>query len=410
MSKSTKTDTKKAKNARKQKKDRKRHVRIYSFLWTLLHRPIKSFFRCDAQHVPEIDGSYLVLSNHNTDFDFLFVGTSFKKHMYFVISEHTMQHGFASKLLNYYLAPISRLKGATAASTAMNVIRTLRSGANVCIFAEGNRSFNGETCPILPSTGKLARSSGASLVTYRLEGGYLASPRWSYSLRRGKMRGSLVNIYSPEQLRSMTDDQVNDAIVRDLYENAYTKQDEWHAVYKGKRLAEGLEHILFLCPNCGRISSITSHKNKICCECGLEGTYDKYGYLNDTPYRTVLDWDKWQQERLPEIIDSAESDDSILFEDEDISLITVDSDHKPTTITAGKLSMSRNSLIINDHIFPLSEIEGGGLGIYSHSATVFSHNGIHYELKSEKRFCAVKYVRAYDYICKKDSEPIEANA
>ncbi len=402
------TSKNKTKEKKLQLKARRRHERVYSILWHLLHRPAAGFFHCDIERAPETEGSCLILSNHNTDVDFLFLGSSFKRHMYFVISEHTMQHGFASKLLRHYLAPISRLKGATAASTAMNVIRTLRSGSNVCIFAEGNRSFNGETCPILPSTGKLARSAGASLITYRIEGGYMVSPRWAYSLRRGKMRAHIVNIYSPEQLRAMTDDEINEAIKNDLYEDAYARQAEWKAVYKGKKLAEGLEHILFICPECGGISTISTNGSRISCTCGMSGKYNKHGYISGTSYNTVLDWDRWQQKRLPEIIDCAGNDCAAIFSDDDISLIAVDSEHNSSQLAAGTLSISRSALSIAGREFPLSEIEGNGLAIYGHANIVFNHNGIHYELKSDKRFCAVKYTRAFSYITAESEETAPA--
>ena len=73
----------------------------------------------------------------------------------------------------------------------MAVMRRLRKGGSVAIFAEGNRSFNGLTGDILPATGKLARSSGASLVTFRFSGGYLSSPRWCGSrVRRTSLPAS----------------------------------------------------------------------------------------------------------------------------------------------------------------------------------------------------------------------------
>lgn len=43
----------------------------------------------------------------------------------------------------------------------------------VCIFPEGNRSFNGLTGDILPTIGRVAGRCGMKLVTYRIEGGYL---------------------------------------------------------------------------------------------------------------------------------------------------------------------------------------------------------------------------------------------
>lgn len=386
---------------RRQQRALKRHRRVYCVLWHLLHRPLAVFFKIELDRAPELDKPCLVLSNHNTDVDFLFLGSSFKKHMYFVISEHAMQHGFASALLRYFISPISRLKGTTAASTAMSVIRTLRSGTNVCIFAEGNRSFNGETCDILPSTGKLARSGGAYLVTYRLEGAYMVSPRWSYTLRRGKMRGKIVNIYTPDQLRAMSDDEINDAINADLYENAYDRQSEWNAEYKGKRLAEGLEHILYQCPVCGGISTISTIGDQLKCTCGMNGSYDRFGILNGTPFRSVLEWDRWQKEEFPSLLNAVSNSNDILFSDSDISLIEVDGEHKAHTLAFGTLSMSKTAISIAGYDFPLEEIEGSGPAIYGRSNIVFNHGGKHYELKSKKRYCAVKYSRAYRLITEK---------
>ena len=89
-----------------------------------------------------------------------------------------------------------------------------------------NCSFNGVTGEIPPATGKLAKAAGASLITYRFEGGFLSQPRFSVKARKGKITGHLVHIYKPEELKTMSDEQMNEAIKRDLYEDAYAVQDE----------------------------------------------------------------------------------------------------------------------------------------------------------------------------------------
>lgn len=377
-----------------QLREHKRHQRVYKTLRAPVLPIVYRKFRYTCEKAPEIDGNFLVLSNHNTDVDFFFVSGSFKQHMYFVASEHVYQKGTLSKLLKYYFSPIARVKGVNAASTVMNVMRALRSGDNVCIFAEGNRSYNGETCPILFSTGKLARSSGASLVTYRIEGGYLTTPRWAYTQRKGRMYGHVVNVYSPEQLHEMTADEINEAIRTDLYEDAFERQAEWKVPYKGERLAEGLEHILFICPKCGKMSTLVTHDDRISCECGLDAAYDEYGYFCNAPYRTVLEWDRWQKRCLHELIRTA--DDSELFSDGNVTLYAIDGEHNVEQLETGRLSMTRNAIILGSHSFPLSEIEG--LAIYSRCTIVLTHNGTHYEMKTPERMCAVKYTRAYDYI------------
>jgi 1-acyl-sn-glycerol-3-phosphate acyltransferase len=95
--------------------------------------------------------------------------------MYFVGSEHISRWGRIYKLLQYCFAPIMRPKGALASTTVIEMLRKVRGGANVCLFAEGVRSWDGAPAPILPSTGKMVKSARCGLVTYRITGGYFVS-------------------------------------------------------------------------------------------------------------------------------------------------------------------------------------------------------------------------------------------
>ena len=78
---------------------KKRHV----FYYNLFLPPVKLFIKLRfgykykvAKNLPE---NYIVISNHTTDYDMLFVGASFKRQMYFVGSEHIARWGFFSKFL-----------------------------------------------------------------------------------------------------------------------------------------------------------------------------------------------------------------------------------------------------------------------------------------------------------------------
>ena len=119
-----------------------------------------------AKNLPE---NYIVLSNHTTDFDPLFVALSFPKQMYFVASEHIARWKNAFKFIRFGFDPIMRYKGSVAASTVMEVLRRVRDGNRVCIFAEGVRSWDGRTSPILPATGKMVKSARCGLITFEAE-------------------------------------------------------------------------------------------------------------------------------------------------------------------------------------------------------------------------------------------------
>jgi 1-acyl-sn-glycerol-3-phosphate acyltransferase len=165
--------------------------------------------------------NYIVLSNHNLNWDPLLLAMSFPKQMYYVASEHIFRKGLLSKLLVYFLAPISRIKGTSEIMTVKRMTKILRSGANVCIFPEGICTHYGVTQPITEAIGKLVKMSGAGMVTYNLIGAFIARPRWADSFRKTKIQGRFVREYTSEELGNMSFEEINKAIHRDLYVNAY---------------------------------------------------------------------------------------------------------------------------------------------------------------------------------------------
>lgn len=388
------------KRAAKREEERARRRMI--FWYRLLRGPARLYvtkkLNFSAQPVPAQKNNYLLLYNHNTDFDFVLCGTQFREPMYFVASEHILQGGVFSRLLSYLFAPIGRVKGTTAASTVMSILHTLKRGDNVCLAAEGDRSWNGLTRPILFSTGKLAKSSGSALITYRIKGGYLTTPRWSYSVRKGRMEGEVVHIYSPEELAGMSNAEINAAINRDLFEDAYARQDEEHTVFSGNALAEGLEHALYICPECGSVSRMSGSGDVFSCECGMSVTYDKYGYLDGGRFRTVTQWDEWQTGRLRELIDKAKSENSgePVFSDPDCVLYSIDADHNRSEVCRGTLSISVDSLDLGEYSFRLGDMTG--LAVYGRKTMVFVYDGVHYEISSPLRLCCTKYEEARRYI------------
>ncbi|MBQ3108872.1 MAG: 1-acyl-sn-glycerol-3-phosphate acyltransferase [Clostridia bacterium] len=344
-------------------------------------------FRTNKYTLPE--GPSLVVSNHNADFDPIFLGYAFKNHMYFVASEHVFRWGFLSKLLIAVFHPIARLKGSTDSSAALAIIRKLRGGTNVCLFAEGDRSFNGVTGPTFPATGKLVKTAKASLVTYRIKGGYLATPRWGKKRRHGPVEGEIVHIYSAEEIAAMSPDEINEAIRRDLHEDAFERQEAEHKKYRGKNLAENLELALYICPMCGKIGKLHSSGNRFYCECGLSVTYTEEGcFEGNTPFANVRDWDQWQQFEIKRRTNFAKE---ALFSDDNISLLRVTSDHGMEPVGKGTLSISRKELACGEFSIPLAEIQNMALCGKSH--IVFTTvEGIHYELRAETVFCGRKYI------------------
>ena len=339
--------------------------------------------------------NYIVLSNHVTDFDPLFVGASFRKQMYFVASEHITKWRTAYRWLKFVFDPIIRYKGTIASSTVIDILRKVRNGANVCIFAEGIRSWNGVTSPILPSTAKLVKSAGCSLVTYKITGGYFVSPNWSVKgTRRGKIQGSVVNVYTAEQLSNMTDDEVMDIINHDLYEDAYARQQDFPHKYIGKRLAEKLENFIFKCPNCGMSDSLVSSGDTIgCSKCGHTFRYNQYGYLEGIKHKTILELSNWQKSEIDK-----DALNNVIYTTPHAKLYEVYPNHERQLLGEGVITMTTNTLEIMNNQFNISDIRD--ISIFGKHGLVFEYNKKYYEIDIDKEFNAYKYVLYFNAIKK----------
>lgn len=385
-------------------RERKRHRRLYR----LLLYPVKLFcflkFGLTSASAPKLTGPYIVISNHTTNYDPLFVGVGMKKHMYFVASEHVYRRGRLSAALRWGLKPIARVKGATDASAAIGILRAIKSGDRICIFAEGNSSWNGLTGEIHPTTARLVKAAKVPLVTYKLQGGYLSSPRWSGSHRRGKIRGEAVSVYSAEQLAGMTDAELAELISADIFVDAFAAQEQKPIKYRGKRLAEKLETALYVCPECSAIGTLKSAGKTFFCDCGMQAVYDETGFFSGprSPFKTVAEWDAWQSIFMHNYIAESEAGER-LFEDEGQSLYVLGGDHSETQVAHGRLCLYEDRLTLGDFTLRIEQIQQ--MSLHGRETIVFSAGAENYEIRSAASTNGRKYETAVN-ILKKHQEAL----
>jgi len=322
--------------------------------------------------------------------------------MYFVGSEHISRWGLLYKFLKFCFDPIMRPKGASAASTVKEMMRRAKSGANLCLFAEGVRSWDGEPSPIAPSTAKMVQRMGCGLVTYRITGGYFASPMWAgASVRRGPVHGAPVHVFTAEQLAAMDTAELYRIIVDDLGESAYDRQLADPQPYKRKTLAEGLENILFLCPLCKERDTFRTMDNTASCRsCGLSFHYNEHGMLEDGPYPTVRDFHAWQKAEVTE-----HTKRGVVYTAENAALSTVKG-HAQKQITSGPISMDTQALRCGDMEFPMNTITD--LAMHGQHAIVFTAGKVYYELIIDEGWNALKFFLYYNACKAHAAEPADA--
>ena len=366
--------------------------------WRFLLRTAGNFFIRRFNYSYEdlaIEPPFLLISNHVTNSDPFLVGiTSRTAPLTYVASEHIFRLGPVTKLIRAFAEMIPRSKAASGLGTVKTILQRARKGEGVVLFAEGDCTWDGVSHHVMSATGKLAKAAKVPLVTFRLKGGYLTSPRWAKKLRKARMHGGAVHIYTPEELSGMTAEEVTAAIDRDIYDDTWADQLQERIRVRSSAPAECLERALFICPVCGGIDCMGSKGGTLFCKnCGTGAELDEYGFFREgAPFRTVREWDEWQRSAL------AEKRGAGLFAGRGV--LTGVLGEKLKKKTAFSLDLDRGGIVIGDEFTPFSAITD--MAMVKTVRLLFSTEKGYYELKS-KRGILRPYLTAWQ-LQRKDTE------
>ncbi|MDD2431571.1 MAG: 1-acyl-sn-glycerol-3-phosphate acyltransferase [Firmicutes bacterium] len=379
------------------------HLVVYRILWFIIKPFMSRIYNFKYDIAKPKNTPFIVLSNHVTNLDPILVGLSFPQQMYFVASEHLFRIRFVSSILKFLVAPILRVKARTEMHTAIAILRTLKNGNNVCMFAEGSCSWNGETGVITEATAKLVKKSGKALITYRLTGGYFTQPRWGKFKRRGQMEGRIIKEYSPEEISLMSDETLYNCIKNDLYVNAFEDNAKAKIQFKGKNPAEYLETSLFICPKCHKIGSLKSDGDRFFCSCGLSLRYTTLGLFEsltekEAPFKCILEWDKWQRNFIIQKTDFHKNlpQNTPILSDKNQMLYSFETGTKTQQVGEGDLILYNDRLVLQDTntgqkiSFLLKDITD--MAVIQRTLLTFSVKGKQfYEIKSKHPRASIKY-------------------
>ena len=119
----------------------------------------------------------------------------------------------------------------------------------------------------------------------------------------------------------MTIEEISKTVNEALYNNDYVYQREVMIKHKGKKLAEGLENILYICPECQTFGSLETQGNQIKCNhCNNIGEYTEYGFIDGFKFDNTVDWDRWQRKYDSKIKNEIIESPIRIYEIDDISL------------------------------------------------------------------------------------------
>ena len=345
-----------------------------------------------------VDGPALIIANHVTNMDPFLVGAATPNHLAFVATENVMRGSVTGWLINHLVDIIIHSKGKSGLRTIMDIKNNLAAGDSVVLFPEGNRSFNGETGRAdIEGLVKMIGRLGATIVTYRIEGGYFTMPRWALKGRRGQMTGRMMNAYTPDMLKENVA-SVSEKIGADIYVNAFEDQTKNRIAYRGRNLAAGMESFAFLCPSCESYSSLRSEGDNINCTCGMKLLYNEYGELhNDSEVKipdnlNLLTWDTLQKNSIAD-----RELNTITFAEDRVTISRIEG-HRVVDRREGvlKITDGRLTVGIDGTDMEINRDELDGVSIFSRNVLTAYRGDCHYEIRGDVRFNALKYSYLYD--------------
>ncbi len=241
----------------------------------------------------QIQPPYIVVANHSS---FVDVGALIKM-MYphcanFVISE--TQKAQWPKLINQF--GILPKKQFTVDMKLLSDIKyCLSQKRPVVIYPEAKLSVVGVPNTIKPAIAKLVKMFKVPLVTVRFNGSYLHHPRWAHSKRFVPVTAEVKVAVDAEEAKTISAAEIHERIVSNLQFDDYAYQAENKIVIDVPDLVEGLEGILYKCPDCGAEFAMVGRGNTLtCARCGDAVSMNKFGQLEGGKFDKVVDWYLWQ--------------------------------------------------------------------------------------------------------------------
>ncbi len=352
------------KQQRRIRRDRRRERRkvhanpyVHRLLRYIARRVLLAVFRVetvDRELINRASGPFILMGNHSSVIDPFIVGVFVNKPIHYVVSDSQ----FRSRLLSWVLGlagSIPKTKVMSDLDTVKKIIAVKSAGGVIGIFPEGQSSWDGHNLPIVRATDKLVKSLKIPVYIARIEGAYLSWPRWARRPRRGRIRITFERLFTGDDLKSLPVTAVGERLETALAVDAFEFQNLAGYTYRGPRLAEYLERILFVCPGCSRIGTLRSHRRRVSCtSCGHSVLFNNRGFFEPrrgpVRFETVREWNLWQMDQFAERLDTltaATTADTVLLEEPDVIIREGFKTQPLKTLGNATMTLYRDQLVLS---------------------------------------------------------------
>lgn len=221
---------------------------------------------------------YVLVSNHASRADYVFTGLALYPDSFnYVVGYNEFFRSHLAKLLRV-LQVVPKKNFTPQPYAIRQMMRIIRAGGRIIIMPEGMSSISGANQPCALGGGALLKALGVPVLYTKIRGGYLTNPKFCLDERPGRVDVTVDLLFSPEQLRDMSADELQREMDVKLWHDDYAWNKTAHARYDGHgHMAKNLHQLLFWCPKCGAELRMEDEGNVLRCRaCGNEAALSEY--------------------------------------------------------------------------------------------------------------------------------------
>jgi 1-acyl-sn-glycerol-3-phosphate acyltransferase len=254
-------------------------------------------------------GPFVIIANHEAALDFVNLIGATRTPMSFVIS-NSFYNTLPFKSVVSRLGMIPKQQFQTSLRDLGAMRSTIREGKILVIYPAGLMCEDGQSTPIPAATYEFLKWLNTDVYVAKTIGTYFSMPKWAKGIRVGRTFIDVYKLFDKDSLRDMPLDEVKEKTSEALNFDAYLEQEKLKIKYRKNDNIEGLENVLYVCPNCmGEFTMRTKKKKTIyCVQCGFEETSDKYAFLHNKKgvgeeVRHVSAWSRMIYDSLKEKVE-----------------------------------------------------------------------------------------------------------
>lgn len=261
---------------------------------------------------------FVTLSNYSSIYDPYLVSYGIKTPLGYLVNfdNYKKRWSLPDELRGFY----TKERGTKDVAAIQKTISKLGQSHSLFITPEEEICWDGERVASGNQIGKLIKKLDIPVRLAHVSGGYLSYPRWAETPRKGRILIEYDTL-DRREINFLTPAGINAHINKVLYTNDVKNSANKELIFSGKNLAWGIHRLLWRCPHCREIDSLSGLGNNVFCSaCKESWTIDgnqrllKNLTIDGKTIFDLKDLSDWQKRTLPTLLD--ERDGNPIFSDE----------------------------------------------------------------------------------------------